>query len=377
MVGFLDMLFNRRGNMLAPLETRPDPQNYPVASPDMLAAVASPAPPSATGYQVAGGGGRPSDFSFLTPDRQQFLQDMFIGWAAGATPQQSLALGAAQASKGSSERKSQNQTLAWLQSRGVSGDDAKMLASSPAALNQYIQSIYQKPEAKKPIEVNGRLVNPDTFEVIADFSDPNKGMTDDQREYNIAKEQGFPGTFLDYQIKMKEAGRSQVNIDTGTKLPANYRWKDPNDQTQGVEPIPGGPGEQVPAELAARVGLADTFLADYDNLRQQLQSGVVTGLWDRAQINNQGSVQAGVYRQLESGADALQRMLTGAGMNQTEADAYARRYLPTYTDNAESAVAKLDQLKKELENARTSALKGRGNAPSPAAGGDNDPLGIR
>lgn len=145
-----------------------------VASPNMLSAVAGPAPQAVPMQEVAAGGGRPSDFSFLTPDRKQFLQDMFIGWAAGATPQQSLSLGAAQAAKGSGQRKDQNQTLDWLKGRGVSESDARMLANSPGALNEYVQSIYQTPKQKPPIEVNGQLVDPNTYKVIGDFRSPEK-----------------------------------------------------------------------------------------------------------------------------------------------------------------------------------------------------------
>lgn len=37
--------------------------------------------------------------------------------------------------------------------------------------------------------------------------------TDDQREYNMARGQGFKGTFMDYQMALKKAGAQQTNID--------------------------------------------------------------------------------------------------------------------------------------------------------------------
>lgn len=37
--------------------------------------------------------------------------------------------------------------------------------------------------------------------------------TDDQREYNMARGQGFKGTFMDYQVALKRAGAQQTNID--------------------------------------------------------------------------------------------------------------------------------------------------------------------
>lgn len=384
MVGFLDMILgpNARRNLLSPIAANPqnmltapplDPprevSGYPVASP--VTALAGPAPQPVQGVEVAGGGGRPSDFgSFLTPDRKQFLQDMFIGWAAGATPQQSLSLGAVQAAKGTGERRSQNQTVDWLKGRGLSEGDAHVLASNPTALGDYIKGVYQQPQAKKPIEVNGRLVDPETYKVVADFSDPNKGSTTDQREYEVAKQQGFPGTFMDYQIKMKEAGRNQVNIDTGSKLPANFMWIDPADQGKGVKPIPNGPGEQIPGELAARVGMADNFIQnDLPQVRKRVKEGEVTGPIDRFRAANQSSSpQAEVYRKVQSGVEVLSRLLSGAGMTQVEIDEKAQRYMPTYTDNADSMASKLDQLENELQAAKGMALRGRGPSTTPTQG---------
>lgn len=150
-----------------------------------------------------------------------------------------------------------------------------------------------------------------------------------------------------------------VQIGGGVKMPAGF-MPDPNNPG-AVTPIPGGPAEQLPAELAGRIAIADSFLGQAGSLREKLAAGAATGLWDRFQAgNNSSSEQAGIYRQLQSGADALQRLLTGAGMTESEAAAYAGRYLPTYSDNAESAVSKLDQMTREVQNARAAALRGRG-----------------
>lgn len=150
-----------------------------------------------------------------------------------------------------------------------------------------------------------------------------------------------------------------VQIGGGPKLPANFM---PDPANPGaVKPIPGGPGEQLPAELAGRIAIADSFLGQAPDIRNKLESGAVTGWFDRFQAgNNASSDQAAVFRQMQSGSDALQRLLTGAGMTESEAAIYAQRYLPSYTDDAASAVAKLDQVTREIENARAAALRGRG-----------------
>lgn len=348
------------------LLSRPQPQNYPVAAvpsapqidPQTVAAVQGPAAPMAApvGPQVAHQAA-PSQQPFFNEDRKAYLNDLFTGWAAGSTPGESLAYGAKLVAANSQGRKGRNETIDWLKGKGVDEATAKQLASNPPALNEYLKNMYEK---NKPIEIGGRLVDPNTYQVIADFSDPNSKLTSDQREFQQAKADGFTGSFMDYQIKMKEAGRNQVNIDTGEKLPQGFRWKDPNKRELGVEPIPGGPATQIPGELAARVGMSESFQGDAPGLRDRLQSGDMTGPIDTTLAQWGIGDRGQTYRQIQSGVDALTRLLTGAGMNIAEAKAYSERYLPGYRDTPGSAVQKLDQLSKELESAKSMAMRGRG-----------------
>ncbi|TIX84916.1 MAG: hypothetical protein E5V27_04635 [Mesorhizobium sp.] len=133
-----------------------------------------------------------------------------------------------------------NVTIGWLQKQGLDQGTATLLAGSKPALQQYL---LQRSQGKKPIEINGRLVDPDTYQVLADFSDPKAkynfitgrdgsifradetegslsqvygGKPDqptDVQEYEYAKNQGYQGTFQQFQIEQKKAGASQVNID--------------------------------------------------------------------------------------------------------------------------------------------------------------------
>jgi hypothetical protein len=184
--------------------------------------------------------------------------------------------------------------------------------------------------------------------------------TDDMREYEMAKQQGFQGSFMDYQVKMKEAGRQQVNIDTGVKLPSGFRWRDPNNQDLGVEPIPGGPGEQMPAELAARIGLAQDVIKKLDSVEQAAASGELTGPVDWG-MGKMGKGRAGeLNRELAAGAEALTRMLTGAGMNMAEAQREANLYLPQPWDDAPTLANKVQQLKRRLQGTVEMAGRGRG-----------------
>jgi hypothetical protein len=40
-------------------------------------------------------------------------------------------------------------------------------------------------------------------------------LTNDQREYLAAKDQGYPGTFMEYQIAVKNAGATRIGVSTG------------------------------------------------------------------------------------------------------------------------------------------------------------------
>ncbi len=305
----------------------------------------------------------------LSPDRKQFLQDMFLGWAAGGTPSQSLALGAAQAAKGKSGRLNQNQTVQFLQGKGMDEQSARLLASNPTALGDYLKNMNDPMQGLQAQKAQLEIEN---------LRNPTARLTDDQREYQAAKDQGFEGSFMDYQVKMKEAGRNQVNIDTGAKLPSGFRWLDPAKQELGVEPIPGGPGTQVPGELAARVGMGENFLKnDLPFLRQQENLESATGPIDRAMAAVGYGKPAEIQRKFQSGVEVLSRLLSGAGMTQVEIDEKTARYMPTLADGPESLKTKLDQLEAEIRAAGDAAMRGRGGSIAAQPDQNADPLGIR
>ena len=155
----------------APAIAAPQPDPMPTA------AVAAPAPmqtaqPKAPGLGI----------------NKELLNDIFLGWAMGSTPQQSLALGAAQAAKGKSGRQNVNETVEWLKGKGMDEATARQLASQPTALSDYLKQMIN-PDKTKPLEINGKLVDPNTYQVIADFStpkDPKDDRTANMKELEAA-----------------------------------------------------------------------------------------------------------------------------------------------------------------------------------------------
>ena len=193
------------------------------------------------------------------------------------------------------------------------------------------------------------------------------------QEYEYARENGFDGGLADYARSKTAAG----GVGGGYKVPTGYRPVDPNNPEAGLEPIPGGPAEEIPGELAARLGMSKSFLEKAPTLREKLANGDVTGWWDQRFALNGVGERGQVYQELQSGADALMRLLTGAGMNESEARTYTQRYLPTGTDTAETAVNKLDRLTSELRATAEEAGKGRGGFKAGGAGSGSTSNRIR
>ena len=155
--------------------------------------------------------------------------------------------------------------------------------------------------------------------------------TDDIREYEMAKQQGYPGTFQQYMLEMKKAGASSVNVNA-----------------------------PIPAEIGARIGLGERFLStDFDDTVAKIQSGEATGPFDYLK-GTFGRGDAGeVQRRMATGVDSLRRNLTGAGIAATEAADYARRYQPVWSDDADTLERKARGLKADLEAVAQGALAGK------------------
>lgn len=147
--------------------------------------------------------------------------------------------------------------------------------------------------------------------------------------------------------------------------PSGYTWNDPADPTKGMTAIPGGPGEKVDAEVAARLGLAKSFLSELPEIKRRVEAGELTGPIDAAKGKLGMGAPGEIRRKIDSGAEALLRMLTGAGMNKEEAAEYTRRYKFDPTDKASTVVSKLNQLEQELNSVGETVGKGRGGWTPP------------
>ncbi len=149
--------------------------------------------------------------------------------------------------------------------------------------------------------------------------------------------------------------------------PSGYRWVNPEKPNEGMVPIPGGPGEKVDAEVAGRLGLARSFLGQLPEIRKRVEAGEITGPIDAGMAKLGMGGPGEIRRQMDSGAEALLRMLTGAGMNMEEAKEYTRRYRFDPTDKSTTVLSKLNQLERELNSVGETVGKGRGGWTPPGA----------
>lgn len=226
--------------------------------------------------------------------------------------------------------------------QGISGfGQASQAANKKASLAEALKGMSgdMSPQQAMLLEKFPEIAIPQMAENV--FKAPKaESQPSGVQEYEYAKAQGFPGSFLDFQLAQKKAGASSTTINN------------------------------IPAEVGARLGLASGFLERYDDITKNLDGlGTVTG---RAQLIFNTGKAAEVKRQIESGAEALIRQLTGAGKSREEAESYASRYLPNALDTAFDLKSKVKGLRYDLEHTASGIYKAKGGKYTPPpTGADN------
>jgi hypothetical protein len=117
--------------------------------------------------------------------------------------------------------------------------------------------------------------------------------------------------------------------------------------------------QNVPAEVAGRIGMGDQFLKNYDNVIKEVNAGNLTGLNYGYAVTLGRGTGGEAYRQIQSGVDALRRFLTGAGISQSEAQDYADRYMPVWHNDAKTVSDKLKGLYNDILAVREAVAQGR------------------
>lgn len=327
-----------------------------------------PAAPPAADQQPAAGGGLGMD-GILGKIFNPANAPMLLALGGGLSGAPSLGTGirrgaSAAAPQAALLRKEQTteiskaETYRALVARGIPPQEALAAVRSPELMKALVAKHF---ETKPAQVVNGRLVRekPDgTVELLADYS----------------KEEDQPRLSAGYQWKdpkRKELGQTHIvdgpedprvkALSAKLSNPPEWEWVDPNDHSKGQRLILGR-GEKVDAQVAARLGLAKSFMDQLPEIRRRVAAGEATGAWDAAMAQLGYGAPGELKRQIASGAEALLRNLTGAGMGLAEASKYVARYELQPHNTAAVMLSKLDQLSRELIYTDEAVRTGRGGA---------------
>jgi hypothetical protein len=243
-----------------------------------------------------------------------------------------------------------------------------------------------------------------------DWEVGNANRTGDINEYEYAKQQGYQGSFADYQRDMKQAGASNTNISVGGdgapglgKLSTDYGYiLDPATNQPVIDtetglprsaPIPGSPAAQEieNAKTAAEAKDAmvqrygNVVVEDIDRAVDQIESApwFTTGLFGQWTSGVGGSPANRVNHLLNTvksnaGFDRLQAMRdaspTGGALGQVSNIELGLLQAAIgsleQSNNAEDLVYNL----RRVQQIYSDIIHGPGNSPTPPPGGENKPL---
>lgn len=365
------------------LLSRPPPQNYPVAGvpaapaidPQTVAAVQGPAAPmeAPVGPQVVQAGPvsavpeKPGGMDQFTKDMfRENLNQFFLGMATGRTPSESLAMGAAAANSKHNGMKNANQTVAWLQSKGVGKEEAWQIATNPTVLSEYLKDMLT---TKKPLEVNGRLLDPDTYKVLADFS--NTG----DKDTSLIRE-------------LKAAGLQEGTPEFQEAILANNRPKGMMIESDGQGGFRMVQGTDVSggANLNVEQGKNTGFLIRANDANKTIGNleSQGTSLWNSTagKVPVVGNYALGADAQKYDQAkrdfvNAVLRQESGAVISDQEFANAERQYFPQPGDSDEVIKQKRQNRDNAIQGFRVRSGPGAQSVDKMQAPSQDDPLGIR
>ncbi|MCV0395911.1 MAG: hypothetical protein K5872_06605 [Rhizobiaceae bacterium] len=160
------------------------------------------------------------------------------------------------------QQSGQNEAVAWLQRIGYRPDQATFIARDRNLLQQVVRQ-----QALSRAEPSEALKHEKLWYEVQEKRNPT---TDDIREYQFARKQGYRGSFPDFMREMRQAGATNVNVGAGEKA-----W------------------DQESAKLFARryddltagASNAEQMLGMYDIAEQAINSGVRTGFGAEMELN--------------------------------------------------------------------------------------------
>ena len=249
-------------------------------------------------------------------------------------------------------------------------------------------------------------------QVNAAFPAPKDNTTADERNYRLAVEQGYPGTFLDYKKALRPSGDTILLGDgprgTGLTYDAesqmepkkdhSFVWVDPSDPSKGLvrdeqrrpkqTPLPGteGPISESGVKLTNVQSAGERFLETVTPEMLEEQTGFFNNLVNDVLPLGGGNYLVDENFQIGRTAmsrftESLLRQASGAATPDYEVERYRQDYSPVPGDKPETVRWKLEQLVGKVQDAQKQAgqdvtatlpekwgrLWGEGEGAAPAA----------
>ena len=185
-----------------------------------------------------------------------------------------------------------------------------------------------------------------------------------------APQRPLPGLSPQEMLAMRQGGlkrddimkRNADLIADAAKPEPGFMWADAS-RTKQV-PIPGSSKEAMPVEAEARLRMGQTFLANLPQIKAAIDGGVFDGIGGSAKMAANMGAQGELWRQIDNGIEAIVRIQTGAGQNESEVRMNLKRYEPSPFDSVETIKSKVTGLENVLRNVMEGAYQGRGGLDS-------------
>ena len=222
-----------------------------------------------------------------------------------------------------------NKTVQYLRANGRA-DLASMVEQGMISGQDAAGQLLAKPSAGEIREVNGTLVRvmPDGSVTELYASERSDELTADMREYNLAREQGFSGNFIEFIQAQKGGGLRIITNPDGT-----------------TEIIQGGPstpklteGQGKATGFYARSGEANQILSELEQEGTQLRNALAGAL---PFGNYMQTTQGQQYEQAQRNfVNAILRQESGAAIGPAEFDSAKLQYFPQPGDLPEVVAQK-------------------------------------
>jgi len=267
------------------------------------------------------------------------------------------------------EAKAKNKTVEYLRKAGRN-DLADMVEQNLIGGKDAAAALLKKPATGEVREIDGKLVRvmPDGTVTELYASESPAELTADMREYDLAKEQGFTGSFIEF-IQAQKGGGLQIRTN-------------PDGTTEIIQ---GGPAA---TKLTEGQSKATGFFA-----RSSEANDILSGLeQEGTELRNvfSGALPFGNYMRTPEGQqydqakrnfiNAVLRQESGAVIGPSEFASAEVQYFPQPGDSPEVIAQKRANRETAVRALEVSAGPGAGaiGASAPSGGGvTDDPLGLR